>query len=75
MKITSVKAIPASHSTTRVGIKTSRNYVFVKIETDEGITGWGAATCGPLRVATLADSLPSFPCKGRYCSDVCYQWY
>ena len=55
MKITSVKAVPASHSTTRAGIKTSRNYVFVKIETDEGITGWGAATCGPLSVATMVD--------------------
>ena len=55
MKITSVKAIPASHSTIRVGIKTSRNYVFVKIETDEGITGWGEATCGPLSVATMVD--------------------
>ena len=55
MKITSVKAVPASHSTTRAGIKTSRNYVFVKIETDEGITGWGEATCGPLSVATMVD--------------------
>lgn len=55
MKITSVKAIPASHRTTRVGMVTSRNYVFVKIETDEGITGWGEATCGPLSVATMVD--------------------
>lgn len=55
MKITSVKAIPASHTTTRVGTKTARNYVFVKIETDEGITGWGEATCGPLSVATMVD--------------------
>ena len=55
MKITSVKAVPASHSTIRTGIKTSRNYVFVKIETDEGITGWGEATCGPLSVATMVD--------------------
>ena len=33
MKITSVKAIPAS--ATNPGV---RNYVFVKVETDEGIT-------------------------------------
>jgi L-alanine-DL-glutamate epimerase-like enolase superfamily enzyme len=39
MKITSVKAIPGSHTTTRAGISVSRNYVFVKIETDDGLTG------------------------------------
>ena len=50
MKITSVKAIPAS--ATNPGV---RNYVFVKVETDEGITGWGEATCGPLAVATMVD--------------------
>ena len=55
MKITSVKAIPASHTTRRVGSVTSRNYVFVKVETDEGITGWGEATCGPLSVSTMVD--------------------
>ena len=55
MKITSVKAIPASHTTGRVGSVTSRNYVFVKVETDEGITGWGEATCGPLSVSTMVD--------------------
>ena len=31
MKITSVNAIPASHTTTRVGVSVARNYVFVKI--------------------------------------------
>ncbi len=43
MKITSVKAIPASNATPppRAAV---RNYVFVKIETDEGIVGWGEAT-------------------------------
>ena len=55
MKIKSVKAIPASHAVTRAGVSVSRNYVFVKIETDEGITGWGEATCGPLSVATMVD--------------------
>ena len=54
MKITSVKAIPAS--ATNPGV---RNYVFVKVETDEGITGWGEATCGPLAVATMVDEFGS----------------
>ena len=52
MKITSVEAIPAS-SPGAFGV--TRNYVFVKIETDEGITGWGEATCGPLSVANMVD--------------------
>lgn len=47
MKITSVKAVPASAQ--------NRNFVFVKIETDEGIVGWGEATSGPLAVATMVD--------------------
>ena len=51
MKITNVKAIPASSSPRGL----ARNYVFVKIETDEGITGWGEATAGPLAVATMVD--------------------
>tara|TARA_Y100000815_G_scaffold270807_1_gene296179 strand:+ start:85 stop:1233 length:1149 start_codon:yes stop_codon:yes gene_type:complete len=54
VKITSVKAIPAS--ATNPGV---RNYVFVKVETDEGITGWGEATCGPLAVATMVDEFGS----------------
>ena len=55
MKITSVKAVPASHTTTRVGVSVARNYVFVKIETADGLTGGGEATCGPLSVATMVD--------------------
>ncbi len=51
MKITNVTAIPASSSPRGL----ARNYVFVKIETDEGITGWGEATAGPLAVATMVD--------------------
>ena len=51
MKITKVKAIPASSSPRGQ----ARNYIFVKIETDEGITGWGEATAGPLAVATMVD--------------------
>ena len=51
MKITNVTAIPASSSPRGQ----ARNYVFVKVETDEGITGWGEATAGPLAVATMVD--------------------
>ena len=29
--------------------------MFVKVETDEGITGWGEATCGPMAVATMVE--------------------
>ena len=54
MKITSVKAYPASSPTT-----VTRNFVFVKIETDEGITGWGEATCGPLAAATMIEEFGS----------------
>ena len=52
MKITSVKSVTASSSETNFN---TRNYVFVKIETDEGITGWGESTIGPKAVATLVD--------------------
>ena len=51
MKITAVKPIPSS-ATTATG---SRNYMFVKIETDDGIVGWGEATAGPLSVATMVE--------------------
>ena len=51
MKITNVTAIPASSSPRGQ----ARNYIFVKIETDEGLTGWGEATAGPLAVATMVD--------------------
>ena len=51
MKITSVTPIPAS-AQTRFG---ARNYMFVKIETDEGIVGWGEATAGPKSVAAMVE--------------------
>ena len=51
MIITSVTAIPGS-AQTAFG---SRNYVFVKIETDEGITGWGEASCGPYAVVSMVN--------------------
>ena len=52
MKITAVKAVPASAAQNP---RVRRNFVFVKIETDEGIVGWGEATSGPLAVATMVD--------------------
>ena len=52
MKITSVQALPASAA---LGPRVTRNFVFVRIETDAGITGWGEATSGPLAVATMID--------------------
>ena len=51
MKITAVTPVPVS-SDTPSGV---RNYMFVKVETDEGITGWGEATCGPMAVATMVE--------------------
>ena len=38
-----------------MGPRAIRNFVFVKIETNEGITGWGEATSGPKAVATMVD--------------------
>lgn len=52
MKITSVKAVPAG---VPFRPTVTRNFIFVKIETDEGITGWGEASSGPLAVATMID--------------------
>jgi len=52
VKITSVKAVPTGVPF-RPGV--TRNFIFVKIETDEGITGWGEASSGPLAVATMID--------------------
>ncbi len=51
MKITAVTPVPVSQ-----GVHPAiRNYIFVKIDTDEGITGWGEATSGPLAVATMIE--------------------
>ena len=55
MKITSVTAIPSAPDKIpdSYGIMATRNYVYVKVETDEGVVGWGDATCGPLAVASM----------------------
>jgi galactonate dehydratase len=56
MKITNVEAIAsAAPSADRRGNR--RNYVYVKVETDEGITGWGESTCGPLSVGSMIDEI------------------
>ena len=57
MKITKISAIPASPGTTAHPMFNFPpwNYVFVKVETDEGIVGWGDATCGPTAVASLVE--------------------
>ena len=59
MKITSVKSVTANNVSKDTHADSSRNFVFVKIETDEGITGWGESTIGPKAVATLIDEFGS----------------
>ena len=52
MKITSVTAIPAG---VPFNADLTRNFMFVKIETDAGITGWGEASSGPFAVAAMIE--------------------
>ncbi len=56
MKITSVKAIPSAPDEVRMGpVGGTRNYIYVKVETDEGLVGWGEATIGPLSIAKIVE--------------------
>ena len=57
MRITSVTAMPSAPDKIpdSYGVMATRNYVYVKVETDEGIVGWGDATCGPLTVASMVE--------------------
>ena len=56
MQITSISAIPAAPDPIPNPFNFPPwNYVFVKVETDEGIVGWGDATCGPLAVAAMVE--------------------
>ncbi len=56
MKITEVKAIASANPDEDLrGIR--RNYVYVKVTTDEGLVGWGESTCGPLAVANMVDEI------------------
>ena len=34
-----------------------RNYVYVRIATDDGVTGWGEASCGTLAVCRMVEEL------------------
>jgi len=47
MKITDVKAYVVDPSLPQYGSSSERQWTFVQIETDEGITGWGEATNYP----------------------------
>ena len=55
MQITSIEAIAAAPDATVHPMFTFPpwNYIFVKVETDEGVTGWGDATCGSNAVVTM----------------------
>lgn len=57
MKITSISAIPASPDATAHPMFNFPpwNYIFVKVETDAGLVGWGDATCGPMAVAAMVE--------------------
>ncbi|MYF79818.1 MAG: mandelate racemase/muconate lactonizing enzyme family protein, partial [Chloroflexi bacterium] len=51
MKITNVRAFATAPP------EVNRNYVFVKVETDEGIEGWGEATMGAVSVTGVIEEL------------------
>ena len=56
MKITSISATPTAPDPVPNAFNFPPwNYVFVKVETDEGIVGWGDATCGPMAVVTMVE--------------------
>jgi galactonate dehydratase len=55
LKITNVEAIVSASAISSPGAR--RNYVYVKVETDEGIIGWGESTCGPVAVANMVDEM------------------
>ena len=47
MKITNVKAYVVNPPLPEYGSSSEREWTFVQIDTDEGITGWGEATNYP----------------------------
>lgn len=54
MKI--ARVTPIAHSAPVVGMRgTKPNYVYVKVETDTGLHGWGEATCGTLATVTMLE--------------------
>jgi D-galactarolactone cycloisomerase len=83
MRIISVRAIPISYrvpqgQNVRLGIgrAVKRDAVLVKIETDEGITGWGEAHHGrcPGAIAKLIDTTISEFVTGMDAMDVVSVW-
>jgi D-galactarolactone cycloisomerase len=83
MRIISVRAIPISYrvpqgQNVRLGIgrAVKRDAVLVKIETDEGITGWGEAHHGrcPGAIAKLIDTTISELVAGMDAMDVVSVW-
>jgi len=83
MRIISVRAIPISYrvpqgQNVRLGIgrAVKRDAVLVKIETDEGITGWGEAHHGrcPGAIAKLIDTTISELVTGMDAMDVVSVW-
>ncbi|MBM3526317.1 MAG: mandelate racemase/muconate lactonizing enzyme family protein, partial [Alphaproteobacteria bacterium] len=56
MKITRIR--PIAHAAPRRDMRgDGRNYVYVKIETDDGVHGWGEASCGSLAVVAMLEEL------------------
>ncbi len=83
MRIISVRAIPISYrvpqgQNVRLGIgrAVKRDAVLVKIETDEGVTGWGEAHHGrcPGAIAKLIDTTISELVTGMDAMDVVSVW-
>ena len=83
MRIASVRAIPISYrvpqgQNVRLGIgrAVKRDAVLVKIETDEGVTGWGEAHHGrcPGAIAKLIDTTISELVTGMDAMDVVSVW-
>jgi L-alanine-DL-glutamate epimerase-like enolase superfamily enzyme len=83
MKITSVQAVPMSYRvpegqnvTLGIGRAIKRDAVLVKVETDEGIIGWGEAHHGrcPGAIAKLIDTTMSELVVGMDALDVVSVW-
>jgi galactonate dehydratase len=56
MKITAVRAL--AHAAPTPDVRgNGRNYSYVKLETDEGLVGWGECTCGSLSVLKMVEEL------------------
>lgn len=56
MKIIRVESI--AHAAPAMDMRgDGRNYVYVRIETDTGLVGWGEASCGSLAVRAMIDDL------------------